>query len=105
MSISTNMAEKIVDVTVWGATGYTGRLVCEHLAKHACKFSFTIAGRDPEKLSLLLDHLVVLNPNLAVFYYSLLVDEARYRHCAGQSINQDNVCAISCIDLNCWSIL
>src|SRR5690349_15803522 len=36
------------DVVVYGATGYTGRLVCEELAR--LKTPFAIAGRDPNKL-------------------------------------------------------
>jgi saccharopine dehydrogenase (NAD+, L-lysine-forming) len=38
-------------VVVYGATGFTGRLVCAELARR--KASFAIAGRDPEKLGAL----------------------------------------------------
>lgn len=40
------------DLTLFGATGYTGRLVAEYLASHPNRgaFSWAIAGRNPPKL-------------------------------------------------------
>jgi short subunit dehydrogenase-like uncharacterized protein len=46
------------DITVFGATGFTGQLISKHLAKdapHALKWA--IAGRSTEKLNKLLDTL------------------------------------------------
>ncbi len=51
------------DIVLYGATGFTGRLVAAYLASHPGRgtFSWAIAGRDPEKLgklraSLIADH-------------------------------------------------
>lgn len=44
-----------VDVVVYGATGFTGRLVCHELARRGA--SFAIAGRDEAKLAALADTL------------------------------------------------
>ncbi len=38
-------------ITVVGAYGYTGKLICQELENHQLKFS--VAGRDAEKLELL----------------------------------------------------
>ena len=39
------------DVIVYGATGYTGRLICQELARK--NISFAVAGRDHAKLTAL----------------------------------------------------
>ncbi|UJR86271.1 saccharopine dehydrogenase family protein [Sandaracinus amylolyticus] len=42
---------RALDVVVFGATGFTGRLVCEHLAQHAPDGTrWAIAGRDERRL-------------------------------------------------------
>jgi short subunit dehydrogenase-like uncharacterized protein len=39
-------------VVVWGATGFTGKLCCEHLSHHyPTDLSWAIAGRSQEKLA------------------------------------------------------
>ena len=43
-----NLANMKLDVIVWGATGFTGRLVVEYLSKVSANFG--IAGRNKEKL-------------------------------------------------------
>lgn len=57
-----------LDVVVWGATGFTGRLVCEHLARDytAPKAAsaprpvrWALAGRNRAKLEALRDELAV----------------------------------------------
>lgn len=46
-------AERKYDLTVFGATGYTGRLVCEEvLANTPSTLKWAIAGRSPNKLEL-----------------------------------------------------
>ena len=48
------MQEKTLDVVVYGATGYTGKLVVEYLLNQYGKggdFKWAIAGRDQEKLN------------------------------------------------------
>ncbi|CAO1618498.1 unnamed protein product [Parajaminaea phylloscopi] len=48
----TSQAQKAYDVTVYGATGYTGKLCVEHLVSHpqAASFKWAIAGRSASKL-------------------------------------------------------
>lgn len=54
---------RLYDVVVWGATGFTGRLVCEHLAKHykGRGVRWAVAGRNLTKLEKLRDDLSVIN--------------------------------------------
>ena len=42
-----------VDLVLHGATGFTGQLVADHLARHpeGDRFTWAIAGRDPDKLA------------------------------------------------------
>src|SRR3954471_8151127 len=49
-------------ITVYGATGYTGRLVCAELARK--KIPFVIAGRDEKKLRTLAQYCG--NPEIIV---------------------------------------
>jgi short subunit dehydrogenase-like uncharacterized protein len=49
------------DITVFGATGFTGKLTIEYLAKHAPKLKLAIAGRDQNKLLALKNELVALD--------------------------------------------
>jgi saccharopine dehydrogenase (NAD+, L-glutamate forming) len=44
------MSERTHDVVVFGATGYTGRLVCEHLRNRGHGRRWAIAGRRRDKL-------------------------------------------------------
>ncbi len=56
--------EKQYDVVVWGATGFTGRLVCEYLLTHygvSEKLSWAMAGRSESKLKALRTELVQWN--------------------------------------------
>lgn len=52
------------DVVVWGATGFTGRLVAEYLASHyaGSDLRWAIAGRSREKLAAVGDALTELAP-------------------------------------------
>src|SRR5262245_14346600 len=52
-----------MDVVVYGATGYTGRLICAELKKQ--KVPFVISGRDEGKLRLLKTTLALDAPILA----------------------------------------
>lgn len=40
-----------VDVTIFGATGFTGKLIAEYLATHPTQPSFALAGRSEPKLA------------------------------------------------------
>jgi short subunit dehydrogenase-like uncharacterized protein len=45
------MAERDIDTTVFGATGFVGRLVARYLAEHAPQgVRVALAGRTPSKL-------------------------------------------------------
>ena len=56
-------AQKKLDLVIWGATGFTGQLVCEYIARsYECKdLNWTIAGRDEKKLSKLKNRLNIEN--------------------------------------------
>jgi short subunit dehydrogenase-like uncharacterized protein len=49
--------ERRVGLIVWGATGYTGRLVAEAVAARPPRGGWAIAGRDPVRLAALADEL------------------------------------------------
>lgn len=55
------------DVVLWGATGFTGRFVAEHLAEHYSleDLDWAIAGRNADRLSGLRDQLTEYDPDLA----------------------------------------
>ena len=44
------MQDRELDVILFGATGFTGRLVAEYLAKHRAAGRWAIAGRNRDKL-------------------------------------------------------
>ncbi|GBF98360.1 saccharopine dehydrogenase [Raphidocelis subcapitata] len=51
------------DVVVFGAGGFTGRLVCEHIARdYQGKVRWAMAGRDAAKLEEIKKNLVAINP-------------------------------------------
>ncbi len=63
---STRGAERRYDVVLLGATGFTGGLTAEYLARHAptgCRWA--IAGRDPERLAAVRVRLADADPDLA----------------------------------------
>ena len=56
-------AEKKIDLVIWGATGFTGQLVCEYIANsyNSKDLNWTIAGRNEEKLLKLKNRLNIKN--------------------------------------------
>ncbi len=64
----TDPDERPYDIVIWGATGYTGRLTAEHLARvHGCGTTpgglrWAVAGRDRAKLLRLRDFLETIAP-------------------------------------------
>jgi saccharopine dehydrogenase (NAD+, L-glutamate forming) len=55
-------SDRELDVVVFGATGFTGRLTAEYLARHAPEgLRWGLAGRNPAKLEAVRDHLAVLD--------------------------------------------
>ncbi len=63
------------DIVLWGATGFTGKLVAEYLAtKYRCdgtQLSWAIAGRSEEKLNLLKNSLKSIDPKAESLSYIL----------------------------------
>lgn len=61
------MSDRSYDVVVFGATGFTGRLVAEHLAARGdAAGTWAIAGRSEEKLALVAEELDLDVPQLVV---------------------------------------
>lgn len=59
-------AERTYDVVVFGATGFTGSLVAEYLARHAGQpVRWAIAGRSAERLKEVKEFVVALDPACA----------------------------------------
>ena len=58
--------QKKLDLVIWGATGFTGQLVCEYISySYSNKdLNWTIAGRNEEKLLKLKNRLNINNPIL-----------------------------------------
>ena len=56
------------DIVLYGATGFTGQLVAKYLARHPdrSRFSWAIAGRNPDKLSALRTALADPAPEIIV---------------------------------------
>ncbi|MBX7265855.1 saccharopine dehydrogenase NADP-binding domain-containing protein [Micromonospora sp. Llam7] len=58
--------QRSYDVVLFGATGFTGGLTAEYLARHAPPgLRWTIAGRNPGKLAAVRDRLAAIDPALA----------------------------------------
>ncbi|SCL42437.1 saccharopine dehydrogenase family protein [Micromonospora aurantiaca (nom. illeg.)] len=59
-------ADRPYDLVLFGATGFTGGLTAEYLARHAPdRLRWALAGRNPEKLAAVRDRLAVIDPALA----------------------------------------
>ena len=56
-------AQKKLDLVIWGATGFTGKLVCEYITNSykSKDLNWTIAGRNEEKLLKLKNRLNIKN--------------------------------------------
>ena len=59
-------AERAYDIVLFGATGFTGGLTADYLARHAPPgLRWAIAGRNPDKLATVRDRLAAIDPALA----------------------------------------
>ena len=59
-------ADRELDLVLFGATGFTGRLTAEYLARHAPKaLRWGLAGRNPAKLEGVREHLATVDDTLA----------------------------------------
>ena len=56
-------AQKKLDLVIWGATGFTGKLVCEYITNsyNSKDLNWTVAGRNEEKLLKLKNRLNIKN--------------------------------------------
>lgn len=60
---SSRAPQRSYDIIVFGATGFTGALTAEYLARHApASLRWALAGRSPEKLRLVRARLADINP-------------------------------------------
>lgn len=60
------MPTRDLDVVLFGATGFTGGLTADYLARHApAGLRWAIAGRSPDKLAAVRDRLAAIDPALA----------------------------------------
>ncbi|MEW5297113.1 MAG: hypothetical protein WDW36_000341 [Sanguina aurantia] len=58
------LSTRPIQLVVWGATGFTGRLVCEHLARdYQGKVKWAIAGRNAARLEEVKQELIRINPS------------------------------------------
>ncbi|MEU1247677.1 saccharopine dehydrogenase family protein [Micromonospora arida] len=58
--------ERTYDVVLFGATGFTGGLTAEYLARHApAELRWALAGRNPQRLAAVRERLVAIDPSLA----------------------------------------
>jgi len=67
--VNNNQNQRQYDLIVWGASGFTGKLVTEYLLRHYGTDSdlrWAIAGRDQEKLELICSELGAQNQNLPI---------------------------------------
>ena len=62
--------EKKYDLIVYGASGFTGQLICKYLSSHKdiLNLNWAIAGRDLSKLELLSNQLSTENRTIDVLY-------------------------------------
>ncbi|MBU8856412.1 MULTISPECIES: saccharopine dehydrogenase NADP-binding domain-containing protein [unclassified Micromonospora] len=60
-------ADRPYDIVLFGATGFTGGLTAEYLARHAPdRLRWALAGRNPDKLAAVRDRLAAIDPALTV---------------------------------------
>ncbi|MEW2442708.1 saccharopine dehydrogenase family protein [Micromonospora marina] len=59
-------ADRPYDLVLFGATGFTGGLTADYLARHAPdRLRWALAGRNPDKLAAVRDRLAAIDPALA----------------------------------------
>lgn len=66
-----------IDIVLWGATGFTGRLVAEYLLRHAADSRVALAGRSRARLESVKGHLVEIDPRAR--QWPLIVADANDR--------------------------
>ncbi|MQY08247.1 saccharopine dehydrogenase family protein [Actinomadura macrotermitis] len=58
-------ADRSYDIVLFGATGFTGGLTAEYLARHAGGTSWALAGRNRARLEAVRERLAAIDPGLA----------------------------------------
>ncbi|PNW82174.1 hypothetical protein CHLRE_06g277100v5 [Chlamydomonas reinhardtii] len=90
--MSATAASRPYQVVVWGASGFTGRLVAEHLARdYQGKVRWAIAGRDAKKLEQIRSELAVRVNNPAVAAVPILTADANDAPAVGRVLAQTQV--------------
>jgi short subunit dehydrogenase-like uncharacterized protein len=82
------MADRDVDIVLFGATGFTGRLTAEYLARHAPEgLRWALAGRNRSRLEEVRDHLATISPAAAELelIYADATDAASLADVAGRA--------------------
>ena len=82
------MADRDVDIVLFGATGFTGRLTAEYLARHAPEgLRWALAGRNRSRLEEVRDHLATISPGAAELelMYADATDAAALADVAGRA--------------------
>lgn len=78
MSVKVPHDQRVFDIILFGATGYTGTRIARYLHEKGTKYRWAIAGRSQQKLANLLSELVKMKlPN--VLPDILLVDATDIR--------------------------
>ncbi|GAX74961.1 hypothetical protein CEUSTIGMA_g2407.t1 [Chlamydomonas eustigma] len=86
----TSTSSRAFEIIVWGATGFTGKLVCQHIAQaYQGRLRWAIAGRDKSKLEQLRSDLSVINEGCKEV--PILLADARDGAAMGQILCQTRV--------------
>ncbi|KAG2445220.1 hypothetical protein HYH02_008688 [Chlamydomonas schloesseri] len=90
--MSATVASRPYQVVVWGASGFTGRLVAEHLARdYQGKVRWAMAGRDAKKLEQVRSELAARVNNPEVAAVPILTADANDAPAVGRVLAQTQV--------------
>ncbi len=66
VTIKPSKVDRVYDIVVFGATGFTGRLAVKYIAKqYGTQFKWAFAGRNKQQLEALKKELIEINPTCA----------------------------------------
>jgi saccharopine dehydrogenase (NAD+, L-glutamate forming) len=81
-------SDRELDLVLFGATGFTGRLTAEYLARHApAGLRWGLAGRNPSKLESVRDHLAAADESLGdlALLHADVTDDVSLKDVANQA--------------------